>query len=30
MMDDRPKKPVVIQSIKVNTHGVDYPAPQTH
>ena len=30
MMDDRPKKPVVIQSVKVNTHGVDYPAPQTH
>ena len=30
MGDDRPKKPVVIQSVRVNTHGVDYPAPQTH
>ena len=30
MGDDRPKKPVVIQSVKVNTHGVEYPAPETH
>ena len=30
MMDDKPKKPVVIQSIKVDTHGVEYPAPETH
>ena len=30
MADDRPKKPVVIRSVQVDTHGVDYPAPQTH
>ena len=30
MMDDKPKKPVVIRSVKVNTYGVDYPAPETH
>ena len=30
MMDDKPKKPVVIQSVKVDTHGVEYPAPETH
>ena len=30
MWDDKPKKPVVIQSIVVDTHGVDYPAPETH
>ena len=27
MMDDKPKKPVVIQSIRVDTQGVDYPEP---
>ena len=30
MMNDMPKKPVVIQSIRVDTQGVDYPAPETH
>ena len=30
MMDNRPKKPVVIQSIRVDTHGVEYPEPVTH
>ena len=30
MADDRPKKAVVIQSVKVDTHGVDYPDPKTH
>lgn len=30
MADDRPKKAVVIRSVKVDTHGVEYPAPQTH
>ena len=30
MADDRPKKPVVIQSIRVDTHGAEYPAPKTH
>ena len=30
MYDDKPKTPVVIQSIKVDTHGVEYPAPETH
>ena len=29
MMDDKPKKPVVIQSIRVDTKGVDYPEPKT-
>ncbi|WP_297870483.1 peptidylprolyl isomerase [uncultured Oscillibacter sp.] len=29
MMNDRPKKPVVIQSIRVDTRGVEYPAPET-
>ena len=29
MMDDKPKKPVVIQSIRVDTKGVDYPEPET-
>lgn len=30
MMDNRPKKAVVIQSIRVDTHGVEYPEPVTH
>ena len=30
MMNDKPKKPVVIGSIRVDTLGVDYPAPETH
>lgn len=29
MMDDKPKKPVVIQSIRVDCKGVDYPDPET-
>lgn len=29
MRDDRPKKPVVIASIRVDTQGVEYPAPET-
>lgn len=29
MSDDKPKKPVVIQSIRVDTRGTDYPAPET-
>lgn len=29
MRDDRPKQPVVIGSIRVDTQGVDYPAPDT-
>ena len=29
MWDDKPKKPVVIQSIRVDTHGVEYPEPKT-
>lgn len=28
MMDDKPKKPVVIRSIRVNTQGTDYPEPE--
>ena len=30
MMNDKPKKPVVIQSIRVDTQGVEYPEPETH
>ena len=30
MMNDKPKTPVVIQSIRVDTQGVEYPAPKTH
>ena len=30
MMNDRPKKDVVIESIRVDTRGVEYPAPETH
>lgn len=29
MWDDKPKKPVVIQSIRVDTREVDYPEPET-
>jgi len=29
MWDDKPKKPVVIQSIRVDTKGVEYPEPET-
>ena len=28
MMNDRPKKPVVIQSVRVDTQGVEYPAAE--
>ena len=30
MMNDKPKKDVVIQSVRVDTQGVEYPAPETH
>ena len=30
MWDDKPKKPVVIQSIRVDTQGVEYPEPEKH
>ena len=30
MMNDKPKKDVVIESIRVDTLGVEYPAPETH
>ena len=30
MMNDKPKKPVVMTSVRVDTLGVDYPAPETH
>lgn len=30
MMNDKPKKDVVIASIRVDTQGVEYPAPQAH
>ena len=26
--DDKPETPVVIQSIRVDTQGVEYPAPE--
>ena len=29
MVNDKPKKPVVIQSIRVDTRGVEYPEPET-
>ena len=29
-LNDRPKKDVVIASIRVDTLGVEYPAPETH
>ena len=28
MFNDMPKKPQVIKSIRVDTQGVDYPAPE--
>ena len=30
MMNDKPKTPVLIQSIRVDTQGVEYPDPITH
>ena len=30
MMNDKPKKPVVMASVRVDTQGVEYPAPETH
>ena len=30
MMNDKPKKDVVIASIRVDTQDVDYPEPETH
>ena len=30
MRTDQPKTPVVIESVKIDTQGVSYPAPQTH
>ena len=30
MMNDKPKKDVVSQSIRVDTQGVEYPEPETH
>ena len=30
MMNDKPKKDVVIASIRVDTQGVEYPEPETH
>ena len=30
MMNDKPKKPVVMQSVRVDAQGVDDPAPETH
>lgn len=30
MRNDKPKTPVVIESITVDTQGVDYPEPETH
>ncbi len=30
MMNDKPKKDVVIESIRVDTRGVEYPEPETH
>ena len=30
MMNDKPKKDVVIQSVRVDTQGVEYPEPETH
>ena len=29
MWDDKPKKPVIIQSIRADTQGVEYPEPET-
>ena len=30
MRNDKPKTPVVIESVQVDTQGVAYPAPETH
>ena len=30
MMNDKPKQPVVMASVRVDTQGVEYPAPETH
>ena len=30
MMNDKPKKPQTIQSIRVDTFGEEYPEPETH
>ena len=30
MRNDKPKTPVVIKSVQVDTQGVAYPAPETH
>ena len=30
MMNDKPKKDVVIESIRVDTQGVEYPEPEIH
>ena len=30
MMNDKPKQPVVMASVRVDTQGVNYPAPETH
>ena len=30
MMNDKPKKTVVMATVRVDTLGVDYPAPETH
>ena len=30
MMNDMPKKPVVMATVRVDTQGVEYPAPETH
>lgn len=30
MMNDKPKKPVVMASVRVDTQGVEYPTPETH
>ena len=30
MMNDKPKKPVVMQSVRVDTLGEEYPAPESH
>ena len=30
MFTDKPKKPQTIKSIRVDTQGVEYPAPEKH
>ena len=29
-MNDKPKQPVVMATVRVDTQGVEYPAPETH